>query len=118
MDNIYLSLLYALLLTIVLEELFAIVLYKIKNIKDLINIMLINMLTNPLLNGILIYINVFYGNYTRTVYLYVLEIVVVIVEGLYYKLFLSKVKFNPFVISLFLNIFSYLFGNLISKFYL
>ena len=56
--------------------------------KDLLNVILVNILTNPLLNSSIVAINVYYGLKARNISLYVFEVIVVIVEGFIYHKYL------------------------------
>lgn len=83
--------------------------------KDLINVILVNILTNPLLNSVVVTINFYYGLKARNISLYILEIIVVIVEGFIYQKYLERRKINGYILSLILNISSYVIGLLINK---
>ena len=74
---------------------------------------LVNILTNPLLSAILFYININYGLDLRRIAWFILEIIVVIVEGLIYKKAFDDLKINPLFLSLILNLSSIIFGELI-----
>ena len=99
--------------TLVIEVLFAIIL-KYRG-KDLINVILVNILTNPLLNSVIVAINYYYGLKARNISLYILEVLVVIVEGFIYQKYLNRRKINGYLLSLILNIASYGIGLLINK---
>ena len=96
-----------LLLTIIFELTVSIII-GVRNKKDILNIILVNILTNPLVVTIPVYFNVKYGLLERNISLYILEIITVITEGYIYKKVLNYKKINPFVISLVLNLSSYL----------
>ena len=83
--------------------------------KDLINVLLVNILTNPLLNSLVIAINYYWGLKARNISLYILEILVVLIEGFIYYKYLDRKKINGFILSLILNISSYGLGILINK---
>ena len=83
--------------------------------KDLLNVLLVNVLTNPLLNSSIVAINVYYGLKARNISLYIFEILVVLIEGFIYQKYLTNKKINGFVLSLILNIASYGLGLLINK---
>ena len=97
-----------LILTIIIECGIALVIGYRK--KDLLNVLLVNVLTNPLLNSVIVYINVYYGLKYRNIALYLLEILVVIVEGFIYQKYLDNRKINGYILSLILNISSYVIG--------
>ena len=86
----------------------------VKNKKDLLNIFLVNILTNLLLNSILILVGIFLGNIYWIISLIILEIIVFISEGLIYKKVLKYKKINPYLLSLILNISSLIIGQFIN----
>ena len=98
--------------TIIIEITLAIILGYRK--KDLINVLLVNILTNPLLNSLLVGINYYYGLKARTIALVIMEILVVLVEGFIYQKYLERRKINGFILSLILNISSYGIGQLLN----
>ena len=83
--------------------------------KDLVNIFLVNVLTNPLLNSVIVAINYYYGLKARFICLIIMEIFVVIIEGIIYYKYLNRRKINGFLLSLILNIASYGLGLLINE---
>ena len=99
-------------ITIIVECILASI-FKFK-IKDLVIVLLVNILTNPLLVSITFSIGTFFGNTYRGIATLVLEILVVIVEGFIYKKVLNEKKINPYLLSLIFNIGSYLTGGLIN----
>ena len=103
-----------LILTISLELLLSFILGLRK--KDLIYVILVNILTNPILNAlsILIYIEYCYKYFIISIIL--LEIIAFIVEGLIYKTVLSHRKINSILLSFILNLFSFGIGLLINYF--
>ena len=103
----------SLICTIVIEVGLAIILKYRK--KDILNILLVNILTNPLLNSIVIAINYFYGLKARNISLYILEILVVIIEGFIYQKYLERKKINGYILSLVLNIASCGLGMLVNN---
>ena len=100
-----------LLLTIVVEIIFAYLL-KVRNKKDFVNIILVNVVTNPIVVIIPIFINFNFGSLYYYISLVILEILAIIVEGLLYKMFLNYNKINPFLLSIILNILSYISGEI------
>lgn len=90
-------------------------LLKIRNKKDLINIVLVNVLTNPIVVTVPVYFNVQYGIFERKICLIILEIATIIIEGTIYKKYLNFKKINPYILSLILNLVSYLIGELINN---
>lgn len=101
--------------TIVIEIVISIIL-KIRDKKDLINIMLANILTNPIVVTIPFSLNIFYGIKYYYLSLIILEILTIFVEGLIYKKYLKYHIINPYILSLILNVASYGIGLIINKF--
>lgn len=104
----------SLLITIIVEIIFAVILQYRK--KDLLNVLLVNILTNPLLNSLIVYINYYYGLRVRNIVLIILEIIVVIIEGMIYQKYLERKKLNGYQLSLILNIISFVLGLIINSF--
>ena len=102
-----------LILTIIIEVIIGIIL-GIRNKKDLLNIILVNVVTNPIVVSFPILIYLLFGYNYEMLSLYILEIVTLFVEGFIYKKVLIYKKINPFLISLILNLSSYLIGELIN----
>jgi len=102
-----------LILTVLIETLIAFILGYRK--KDLINVILVNVMTNPIVVMIPVYFNVKYGIVERNIALGILEIVTLFVEGFIYYKFLEKRKINPFLLSLILNFSSYIAGVIINS---
>ena len=103
-----------LVITIVIELCMALIL-KVKDRKDLLNIILVNIVTNPLVVSIPVFILVKYSYNASIISLIILEIMTVIFEGLIYKKVLKYKKINPYGLSLILNISSYLIGEIINR---
>lgn len=115
MINLYLKVLIVCLLSTIIVEVIVSLLLKVRDKKDILNIILVNIMTNPLLVSITVYINIFYGLKYKNIIIYPLEILVVLVEGLVYKRYLKYKKINPYLLSLILNISSYLIGLFINR---
>ena len=108
-NNIPYILLYCLSLTTIIECIGAFIL-GVRYKKDLINIVLVNILTNPVLVMLLICCN------SKEMYVFlliILEILAFLIEGIIYKKVLFYKKIKPFVLSLILNIMSYTIGYFI-----
>ena len=105
----------SLLITIIIELLIAWLL-KIRDKKDILNIILVNVFTNLLLNAIIIYVNIFHGVRERNISLIILEIFIVFIEGFVYSKVLKYKRINFYLLSLILNISSYLLGEIINNF--
>ena len=102
-----------LILTVLIETLIAFILGYRK--KDLINVILVNVMTNPIVVMIPVYFNVKYGIVERNIALGILEVVTLFVEGFIYYKFLERRKINPFLLSLILNFSSYIAGVIINN---
>ena len=113
--NFALYMLICLSVTIIIELSVALLL-KVKDKLDLINILLVNILTNPLLVSTVNLISINYGSKIGYICLYTFEVLVVFIEGLIYKKYLNYKKINPYVLSLILNVSSYLIGLIITLF--
>ena len=113
LNNIQVLMARCLILTIIIELVLALIL-GIRNKKDIINVILVNVITNPIvvLTPILIYLK--FGHTMEIISIIVLEVLTVIVEGLIYKKVLDYKKINPILLSLILNAASYLIGEVIN----
>ena len=106
-----------LLLTIFIETSVALLL-KVRDKKDILNVVLVQMITNPLVVSIPFVVILIFGYKYYQITIYILEIINVFVEGfIYYKL-LNYKKINPFVLALILNVVSYLIGEVLNRFVL
>lgn len=103
----------AVILTVIIETCVSFII-GIINKKDLLNIILVNIMTNPSVNSITIFLNFYFGVFSRNVGLVILEILAVISEGFVYKKYLNFKKINPYVLSLILNSSSYFIGEIIN----
>ena len=112
-NDLPLIMLRCLILTIIIEVIIGLIL-KIKNKKDILNIILANIITNPIVVSIPVYINIKFGLLERNICLIILEILTLFVEGFIYKKVLNYKKINPYLISLILNMSSYLIGEIIN----
>lgn len=99
--------------TIVIELIMSLLL-GIRNKKDILNVILVNIMTNPLVVSILMYIT-YNRLFNTTISIIILEILVVLTEGFTYKKVLTFDKINPYVLSLILNISSYFIGGLLNN---
>ena len=105
----------SLIITLIIEISIALIL-KIKNKKDILNVILVNLFTNPLLNSIIIPINIFIGILERNIVLIILEILIIFIEGFIYQKVLNYKKINAYLLSLILNFSSYFIGIIINNF--
>lgn len=99
--------------TIVIELIMSL-LIGIRNKKDILNVILVNIMTNPLVVSILMYIT-YNRLFNTTISIIILEILVILTEGFTYKKVLTFDKINPYVLSLILNISSYFIGELLNN---
>ena len=99
--------------TIVIELIMSLLL-GIRNKKDILNVILVNIMTNPLIVSIIMYIT-YNRIFNTTISIIILEILVVLIEGFTYKKVLTFDKINPYVLSLILNISSYFIGGLLNN---
>lgn len=98
--------------TALFETVFAYII-GVRKKKDVINVILINCLTNPFVSLVPVLFNIYVGITARNIMLLILEILTVLGEGLFYKKVLNYKKINPYLLSLILNGFSYLLGLVI-----
>lgn len=102
-----------LIITIIIEVLISIIL-GIRDKKDILIIILANIFTNPLVTSIPTYFQICYGMVSRNIVVLLLEIFAVVSEGYIYYKSLKYKKNNGFVLSLILNLSSYLIGYFFS----
>ena len=102
----------ALILTIFIETLVAFIIGLRK--KDLLNVMLVNIMTNPVVFIIPLYVNLRYGLIPRHITLFIMEMGALFSEGYVYSKYLNYKKMNPYLLSLILNLSSYLLGLVIN----
>ena len=110
--DLIISLLISLGITLILELLFCSI-FKVRNLHDLVLVVLVNFLTNPPV-VLTHYALVGSAALSPLIIVLLLETAVVIIEGFCYK-FYSKDIEHPFYISLGANAFSYLMGLLIQS---
>lgn len=111
--QIILTLIVCLILTLVLEEITALIAGVRKGF-DLTVILFSNLLTNPVVvfSGMLL---ASFTNIPRPVYIIVLELAAFITEALIYRKLLFTKKPSPFLLSLILNIVSFFVGTTLSS---
>ena len=97
--------------TLIIEVIIAILL-KIKDKKDICNIILVNIMTNPIVVSLPFFINIRYGLIARNISVLFLEIITVLLEGKIYSKYLKFKKIKPYNLSLLLNLCSYIIGNI------
>lgn len=111
--QIILTLIVCLILTLVLEEITALIVGVRKGF-DLTVILFSNLLTNPVVvfSGMLL---ASFTNIPRPVYIIVLELAAFITEALIYRKLLFTKKPSPFLLSLILNSVSFFAGTTLSS---
>ena len=111
--QIIITLIVCLILTLVLEEITALIVGVRKGF-DLTVILFSNLLTNPVVvfSGILL---ASFTNIPRPVYIIVLELAAFITEALIYRKLLFTKKPSPFLLSLILNSVSFFAGTTLSS---
>lgn len=112
LNNLPFLLFLNLSMTIILELVLSVFL-RVKK-KDLIYVVLVNILTNPLLNTLSVFSFLKFHYQSFVITILVLEIVVVLIEGFIYKKVVEFKKINPFQLSFILNLFSFIIGLIIS----
>ncbi|MBR6360828.1 MAG: hypothetical protein IKS04_03460 [Clostridia bacterium] len=113
--NLPLTMAVCLLLTVLIETAAAAAI-GIRKKRDFINVVLVNIITNPVLVALTGIMSFFYGHEVYLVIVFIGEIAVFVTEGLIYRKTLIYRKINPFLVSLILNGASYLSGLLIGHF--
>ena len=98
----------------IMIELIMSLLLGIRNKKDILNVILVNIMTNPLVVSILMYIT-YNRLFNTAISIIILEILVILTEGFTYKKVLTFDKINPYVLSLILNISSYFIGKVLNN---
>ena len=113
MKEIVLTMVICLLLTVVLEEVMAL-LVGVRKSFDLTVILFTNTLTNPVVvfTGMLL---TAFTSVPRALYITVLELIVFVVEALIYEKLLYSRKPSPFILSLILNGVSFFIGTTIAS---
>ena len=102
-----------LLITIIVELIVAIII-GIRDKKDMINIILVNIVTNPLVTSMPVYFEIQYGINARGIVLVILEVLALFFEGIIYFRYFQYRKINGFLVSFILNIASFSAGELIN----
>ena len=103
-----------LIATILIEMVVAIII-GIRNKKDILNIILVNIVTNPLVSSISVYFYYKYGIIYRNISLILLEIFTVVFEGFIFSKNIDNKKIKGFVLSIILNTCSYFIGEVINN---
>ncbi|MCR4581244.1 MAG: hypothetical protein K5666_01890 [Bacilli bacterium] len=102
-----------LICTILIEVIIAFIL-KVRNKKDLFNVILVNIVTNPVVVSLPFVFLITRGLRAYRISFIALEIITLFVEGFIYHKVLEYKKINPFILSLILNLGSYFIGEIIN----
>ena len=115
MFSVIVQMIFNLLMTVLIEVTVALIL-KVRNGYDIVLIVLINCVTNPILNflmnGFIYFVS--FENLAVNTLLILLEITVIISEGLFFCKNINCGKINPFLFSLILNGSSFATGEIIT----
>ena len=114
LDQLPLVMVKCLVLTILIEGIIAVII-GIRDKKDILNIILVNIITNPIVVSLPFVFLIVFGYTYYKISFYILEVITLLVEGLIYYKVLNYKKINPFIISLILNGSSYLIGELLNN---
>ncbi len=106
-----------LIITIIIELIMGLVI-GVQDKKDILNIILVNIMTNPVVVSVPILVLLLYGSTARWFSLAMLEVLAVIVEGFVYFKYFKYKKINGFLVSLILNFASYGIGEILNRFVL
>lgn len=87
----------------------------IRDKTDFLNVVLVNIMTNPTVAALPVYMNIRYGLNARNIALAVLEVFAVLSEAAVYKRYLRYDRIRPLVLSAALNAVSYLAGVIINR---
>ena len=115
MNVIWFYLFRNLVLTILIEVIISLII-GVRDKKDILFIVLVNIVTNPIITIIPFIINLYCGIIMRRVVLIILELLTVFVEAIIYRKTLKFNKINCFRLSLILNACSYVIGIMINYF--
>ena len=110
--ELLIALAVSLTLTLVLEIGFYLLVGK-RNKKDLLLVLLVNILTNPVV-VLLYWLAFLYTDWNTTIVIIPLEVFAILVEGYYYKKYGQSFK-RPFVFSLAANTFSFSVGVFLQR---
>lgn len=112
-NNLPIIMFKCLMYTIIIEVIVSIIL-GIRERKDFINIILVNIMTNPLVTSIPVFMNIRFGILERNISLLILEVFAILSEGFVYSKYLKLKKIKPYILSIILNGASYFIGGFIN----
>jgi len=113
LNRFYEPLFTCLITTIVVEVIIAYLL-KVKDKKDYLNIILVNIITNPLVVLFPYIIYLYHGITARYISLAIFELFAFLSEGFIYYKVLKYKRINSYVLSLILNLSSYIIGDIVN----
>lgn len=114
LNDLPLIMVRCLLLTVMAEVALGFVL-GVRKKRDIVNVVLVNVLTNPFASSVPFVINFFRGLRARNIAVACLEVFALVTEALIYKKVLDFKRIQPFLLSLLLNAFSFLLGEVINR---
>lgn len=106
-----LEMLKSCVLTIIIETL-ATFLLKYRK-KDLLLVSLVNLLTNPLVNGVSFFCLIMYGRRFLVTVTIIVELAAFVSEGFIYQKYIERRNIHPFLLSFILNALSFSAGFII-----
>lgn len=104
----------ALLMTVIIEAAVALII-GIRKPKDLLNVALVNIFTNPIVVFGIFITGYIFGNDIRLIATVFLELFAFLAEALIYRKTLSTKRINPFLVSLILNATSFFAGEILNR---
>lgn len=113
LNNLPFLLIRCLLLTLIIELITAFIL-GVRDKKDIINVILVNILTNPIVVVSQTFLHFRFNTTIEVIGIIILELLAFLVEGLIYKKVLKYKDLNPLILSLLLNATSFCIGELIN----
>lgn len=113
LNNLPFYLVNALLMTVIIETAIAL-LIGIRKPSDILNVILANVFTNPIVVFSVFIIGYIYGNKVRVAATVFLELFAFLAEAVIYRKTLSTKRINPFLVSLILNAISFFVGEILN----
>ena len=113
LNNLPYYLVNALLLTVIIETAIAL-LIGIRKPADVLNVVLANVFTNPIVVFSIFMVGYIYGNKIRLAATVFLELFAFLSEALIYRKTLSTKRISPFLVSLILNATSFFSGEILN----
>ena len=109
--QLLISLGISLILTIILEEIFAIIV-GIRHKKDLLLLLFVNAVSNPIV-VLVYYLSYYYTTWNSAIVMITLETIAILVEYHYFKTYGEQFK-RPFLFAVCVNMFSFSIGKMIN----